>query len=162
MDQTGKVANPARGQLNRKNNMFHVPVRALEFGLAEEVRPSHLVSARSFSTLRLNHQSSIINYQSGNSAYSWGYARFSRRRPYSSSAAVGSVPSLSRHAMLTDGVHCRKCAGTRPVVLKVVPITGEAFSGITMDQSMGACLIPHNSMYVCMYVCMYVYLLNCT
>ena len=34
MDQPGKVANPARGQLNRKNEYSPVPVRACEFGLA--------------------------------------------------------------------------------------------------------------------------------
>ena len=28
MDQPGKVANPARGQLNRKNEDFPVPIRA--------------------------------------------------------------------------------------------------------------------------------------
>ena len=28
MDQPGKVANPARGQLNRENKYFPVPVRA--------------------------------------------------------------------------------------------------------------------------------------
>ena len=28
MDQPGKVANPARGQLNRGNDYFPVPVRA--------------------------------------------------------------------------------------------------------------------------------------
>ena len=28
MDQPGKVANPARGQLNRVNSYFPVPVRA--------------------------------------------------------------------------------------------------------------------------------------
>ena len=28
MDQPGKVANPARGQLNRENEYFLVPVRA--------------------------------------------------------------------------------------------------------------------------------------
>ena len=27
-DQLGKVANPVRGQLNRENQYFHVPVRA--------------------------------------------------------------------------------------------------------------------------------------
>ena len=27
-DQSGKVANPARGQLNRENGYFPVPVRA--------------------------------------------------------------------------------------------------------------------------------------
>ena len=33
MDQPGKVADPARGQLNRENKYFPVPVRAREFGL---------------------------------------------------------------------------------------------------------------------------------
>ena len=28
MDQPGKVANPARGQLNRENEQFLVPIRA--------------------------------------------------------------------------------------------------------------------------------------
>ena len=28
MDQPGKVVNPARGPLNKKNNYFSVPVRA--------------------------------------------------------------------------------------------------------------------------------------
>ena len=43
----------------------------------------------------------------------------------------------------TDGVHCRESAGTGPVVLKVVPVTGAAFAGITMDQLMCASLFPH-------------------
>ena len=32
MDQPGKVANPARGQLNRENEYSSVPLRAREFG----------------------------------------------------------------------------------------------------------------------------------
>ena len=52
--QPGKVANPAPGQLNRKNKYFPVPVRAYEFGLARQVRLSRLASACPFSTLRLN------------------------------------------------------------------------------------------------------------
>ena len=39
MDQQGKVANPARGQLKRENEYFPVPVRTGEFGLARRVRP---------------------------------------------------------------------------------------------------------------------------
>ena len=45
MDQPGKVANPARGQLNRKNEYFPVRVRAWEFGLARRVRQSRPASA---------------------------------------------------------------------------------------------------------------------
>ena len=41
-----------------------------------------------------------------------------------------------------DGVHCRKYGGTGPVVLKVVPPTGAAFSGITMYRFISAILFP--------------------
>ena len=54
MDQPGKVANPTRGQLNRENEYFPVPVRARESGLAIRVRPSRPASACSLSMLRLN------------------------------------------------------------------------------------------------------------
>ena len=54
MDQPGKVANPARGQLNRENELSPVPVCAWEFGLARRVQPSRLTSACSFSILRPN------------------------------------------------------------------------------------------------------------
>ena len=54
MDQPGKVANPARGQLNRENGYSPVPVRASEFGLARRVQPSRPASACSFCILRLN------------------------------------------------------------------------------------------------------------
>ena len=36
MDQPGKVANTARGQLNKENEYFPVPVRAWKFGLARQ------------------------------------------------------------------------------------------------------------------------------
>ena len=55
------------------------------------------------------------------------------------STAMGSVPSLNQVTHLrTDGIHCRESGGTGPVVLRVVPVTGAAFSGITTDQLMCA------------------------
>ena len=45
MTQPGKVANPARGQLNRENEHFPVRVCAREFGLARRVRQSRPSSA---------------------------------------------------------------------------------------------------------------------
>ena len=42
MDQSGKVFNPARGQLNRENEYFRVRVRAWGFGLARRVRHSRM------------------------------------------------------------------------------------------------------------------------
>ena len=44
-DQPGKVANPARGQLNRENGFFPVPVRAWKLGVVWRVClavPSHV------------------------------------------------------------------------------------------------------------------------
>ena len=113
-DQPAKVANPARGQLNReKNEYFHVPVIAGEFGLARRVRWPRPASACS----------------SPYSARFWclltGSYRFSRRRlfiylsrhPSSGQSQVYRVTQQVR----TDGVHCREPAGTGPVNLKVVP-----------------------------------------
>ena len=44
MHEPGKVANTGRGQLNRENELFPVPVRAEEFGLARRIRPSRPAS----------------------------------------------------------------------------------------------------------------------
>ena len=54
MDQPGKVAEPARGQLNRDNKHFPITVRVWEIGLARRVRLSRPASACSFPILRLN------------------------------------------------------------------------------------------------------------
>ena len=59
----------------------------------------------------------------------------------------------------TDHVHCRGAASAEPVVLKVVPVTGAAFSGFTMDQLLCASLFSHplysnNGMSsFCLFVC---------
>ena len=53
-DQPGRVANPVRGQLNRENEFFPVPVRACESGLARRVRQSRPASACSSPYIRLN------------------------------------------------------------------------------------------------------------
>ena len=44
-DQPGKVANPARGQLNWENDFFPVSGRAWEYGLARRIRQSRPMSA---------------------------------------------------------------------------------------------------------------------
>ena len=74
------------------------------------------------------------------------------RQPTSGHSRVYRVTQLR-----TNGVHCRESAGTGPVVLKVVLVTGASFSGITMDidQSMCGSLPPPpyiDIVYVCMYV----------
>ena len=44
--------------------------------------------------------------------------------------------------MRTDAVHCRASASTGPVVLKVVPVMGAAFSGIVMYNFLCASVFP--------------------
>ena len=48
MDQPGKVANPARGQLNRGDDISLFPFAPENFGLARLVRQSRPASACSF------------------------------------------------------------------------------------------------------------------
>ena len=45
----------------------------------------------------------------------------------------------------TDGGHCRESASPGPGVFKVVPVTGAAFAGITMDQSINVQASPWTS-----------------
>ena len=54
MDQPGKVANPARGQLNREMIIPLYPYALENFCLVRRVQPSRPASACSFSIPRLN------------------------------------------------------------------------------------------------------------
>ena len=109
MDQPGKVANPARGQLNRENEYSPVPVRAWEFGLARRVQPSRPASACS-------------------SPYSgWIWCLLTGLLPSSAAASIWNRHTPSGQSRVyqvtqlrTDGVHCRESDGTGPVNLKVV------------------------------------------
>ena len=134
MDQLGKVANPARGQLNREKENFPVRGRARESGLTRRVRPSHPAPAYSFSTLRLNlvHTHEIpLDFRG-------------RVRLFIPPYAIGSVPSLSGHA---NAYRWRSLSRVRwhraRVVLKVVRVTGAAFAVITMDQLICASLFRY-------------------
>ena len=89
-DQPGKVANPARGQLNRENEKFSVRIRAWEFrnretGSTIPSRVSLLISI-----LRLNL---VLTY--GIPPEFRGGVRLLFKTPY----AIGSVSSLSGHAI---------------------------------------------------------------
>ena len=129
MDQPGKVANPARGQLNRENEHSPVPVRAWEFGLARRVQPSRPASACS----------------SPYSGWIWclltDSSRVPRRRPLWNRHTPSGQSRVYRVTQLrTDGVHCRESAGTGPVNLKVVPNGCCLAWQITMDQLIFASL----------------------
>ena len=53
---------------------------------------------------------------------------------------IGNLTRLIHTLLYVMTIHtyCRESDGTGSVVLRVVPVTGAAFSGITMDQSMCA------------------------
>ena len=88
MDQPGKVADLARGQLNRENN---VPLSPCV--------PDNLVSRDGFSR-PVPRQSAHLHTQAESGAYLRDCSRVPRRRPFMKPPyAIGSVPSLSGHAV---------------------------------------------------------------
>ena len=88
MDQPGKVANPARGQLNRENE--HSPVRCV---------PENLVSRDGFSRPVLR-QPAHLRTHAESGVYLRDSSRVPRRRPSMKPPyAIGSVPNLSSHAI---------------------------------------------------------------
>ena len=87
-DQPGKVANPARGQLNRENNIPLSPCV-----------PENLVSRDGFSR-PVPRQPAHLHTQAESGAYLRDSSRVPRRRPFMKPPyAIGSVPSLSGHAI---------------------------------------------------------------
>ena len=88
MHQPGKVANPARGQLNRENNIPLSPCV-----------PENLVSRDGFSR-PVPRQPAHLHTQAESGAYLRDSSRVPRRRPFMKPPyAIGSVPSLSGHAI---------------------------------------------------------------
>ena len=88
MDQPGKAANPDRGQLNRENNIPLSPCV-----------PENLVSRDGFSR-PVPRQPAHLHTQAESGAYLRDSSRVSRRRPFMKPPhAIGSVPSLSGHAI---------------------------------------------------------------
>ena len=114
MDQSGKVASPARGQLNRENEYFPVRVRSRlriesrETGSAVPSRVSLLISI-----LRLNL---VLTYGIPPEFRGGVHLFIYNRHTPSGQSRVCRVTQLR-----TDGVHYRESAGTGPVNLKVVP-----------------------------------------
>ena len=113
MDQPGKVANPARGQLNRENNIPLGPRACLriwsrETGSAIPSRVSLLISI-----LRLTL---VLTYGIPPEFRGGVHYETAIHTP-SGQSQVDRITQLLR----TDGVHCRESAGTGPVNLKVLP-----------------------------------------
>ena len=90
MDQPGKVANPAHGQLDRENNIPLSPCV-----------PENLVSRDGFSR-PVPRQPAHLHTQAESGAYLRDSSRVPRRRPFMKPPyAIGSVPSLSGHANMS-------------------------------------------------------------
>ena len=114
IDQPSKVANPARGQLNRENEYFPVRVRSRlriwprETGSAVPSRVSLLISI-----LRLN----LVLTCGIPTDFRGGVHLFILN--CHTSPGKSGVYRVTQWR--TDGVHCRESVGTTPVNLKVVP-----------------------------------------
>ena len=133
MDQPGKVANPACGQLNRENENFPVRVRAWEFDLVRRVRQSRPASVSLFiSILRLNL---VLPYGIPPEFRGGVHLFISNIYAPSGQSRVCRVKQWR-----TDGVHCRESAGTGPVNLKVVPNERGLPWQVTMDRLICASL----------------------
>ena len=102
MDQPSKVANPARGQLNRENEYSPVSARAWEIGLATRVQPSRPASACQFSILRLK----LVLTHGIPPDFRLAPIYLNRHTP-SGQSRVDRVTQLR-----IDGIHCRESAGT--------------------------------------------------
>ena len=89
MDQPGKVANPARGQLDRVNEYISASA------------PENLVSRDGFGSPVPRQPAHLLNTQAESGACSRDSSRVPRRRPFiyfkPPYAIVGSVPNLSSH-----------------------------------------------------------------
>ena len=107
--------------------------------------PENLVPRDRFGS-PVPRQPAHLHTQAESGVYLRDSSRFPRRRPFiylyrQSPSDQSRVYQVTQWR--TDGVHCRESAGTGPLVLKIVPIKGAAFSGITMDQLMRASRFPH-------------------
>ena len=137
MDQSGKVNNPGRGQLNRKH---YIP-------LFPSV-PEHLVSRDGFSR-SVPRQAAHLHTHAESDAYSRDSSRFPRRRPFPDRLPPSGRSRVNRVTQLrTEGVPCRESTSTGPVTLEVVPVTGATFLGFTLDQCLCTSLFPHQQIFV--------------
>ena len=91
MDQPGKVANPARGQLNREINIF-----------LSAIAPENLISRDGFGSPVSSRQPAHLHTQTEYRAYQLtGFFPSSAAASiylFKSPCAIGPVPSLSGHA----------------------------------------------------------------
>ena len=135
MDQPGKVANPARGQLNKENNHPLSPCV-----------PENLVSRDGVSR-PVPRQPARLHTQAESDAYLRNSSRVPRGRPFMKPPnAIGSVPSSSGHAIAyrwrsLPRVRRYRASKLQGSSKRLLPWQ------ITMDQLMFASLSPTHYWY---------------
>ena len=93
--------------------------------------PENLISRHGFGS-PVPRQLAHPHTQAESDAYLWDSSRVPRRRPFiylNRHTSSGQFRVYRVTQLRTDGVHCRESAGTGPVNLKVVPVTGAALAG---------------------------------
>ena len=113
MDRPGKVANPARDQLD--TGKIDICLSAFA--------PEKLVSRDEFGS-PVPRQPAQLHTQAEAGAYLPDSFRVQRRRLFiylNRHTSPGQSRIYRVTQLLTDGFHCRESAGTSPVNLKVVP-----------------------------------------
>ena len=128
MDQPGKAASPARGQLNREN----------DFSLSALFAPENLVSRDGFGRPVLRQPVHLHTPQAESGADLQDTSRVPRRRPFidfKPPYAIGPVPSLSGHAFAhrwgsLPRVHRHRASKPQGSSERVLPWQ------VTMDQLM--------------------------
>ena len=113
MDQPGKVASSARGQLNREKRIFPCPRSCLRIWSHKTGSAVPSCVSLLISILRLNL---VLTYGIPPKFRGGVHLFIYNRHTPSGQSRVYRVTQLR-----TDGVHCRESAGTEPVNLKVVP-----------------------------------------
>ena len=109
MDQPGKVANPARGQLNRENECFSLSPFAFE----------NLISRDGFSAIPSRVSLFILHNQAGSAVYSQDSSRFPRRPPF--------IYTVNRHRVSPEFIsRSRNCVQlyTDGVTVNILPAQG--------------------------------------
>ena len=93
--------------------------------------PENLVSRNGFGR-PVPRQPAHLHTQAESGAYLRDSSRVPRRRPFIylyRQPPSGQSRVYQATQLRTDGVHCLESTGTRPLVLKAVPMTGAALAG---------------------------------
>ena len=126
MDQPCKVANPVRGVVVRRPGKMNIPLSPYV--------PENLVSRDGFSR-PVPRQPAHLHTKAESGAYLRNSSRVPRQRPFTKPPyAIGSVPSLSGHAIAYRWCSLHRASKSRSSSERVLPLQ------VTMEQLICASL----------------------